>query len=550
MASDSKKKSKSGSKSDSSSRSRSKDKSDSSSKKDKKDRSKSKDGNKSDSSSKKDKKDKKADATAEKAKPAPANLSASQEFEAGMLFSKFDAADTGLLDKAAFVQLYRSIGAAPPPSNPAGPPPVPPSFAAGQMFAKYASDTQGLSMSDFERFVADNANSKAVPASSVTWNDQNSGNMPPSFLAGQLYEKYADKGGGAMSKGDFERMVMATNMAGSTGSSLGDVNNTVSGLYSKYKLDKESGNVYERWPEPKTVEYTHYNETTGVPLTSDAATAHVATGQTVTTLEDSYGKRLSRLSALAAQNLAPRREQLSQVRHLILQRSDEIAAVAAAISKETMADLDGVLDRLKSAESLKQANLQQQLNEITAELSAVDRLVDKITAGSEAAASSAKLSEYKKVNNSGETLGMIGFIQIYPELSNAIERLVNRHINVKVEEVSDDLPREMMERNEVVRKTDKYEQALAVKDQMLWNMLKDKEEWDEKINEEREVNKEYATEMSEWLTLTNNMSEEINRIRDTHSVEMDRMKAENDKLRREVESMKEKLSILGGSGNF
>jgi hypothetical protein len=84
------------------------------------------------------------------------------------------------------------------------------------------------------------------------------------------------------------------------------------------------------------------------------------------------------------------------VRHLILQRSDEIKEVSKAIEKETMADLDGVLDRLRSAESLKQANLQQQLNEITAELEAVDRLVDKITAGSEAAAASAKLSEYKK----------------------------------------------------------------------------------------------------------------------------------------------------------
>jgi hypothetical protein len=54
-----------------------------------------------------------------------------------------------------------------------------------------------------------------------------------------------------------------------------------------------------------------------------------------------------------------------------------------------------------------------------------------------------------------ETLGQIGFIQIYPELCGAIERLVNRKATVKVEEVSDDLPREMAERNEVVRKTDK-----------------------------------------------------------------------------------------------
>ena len=299
----------------------------------------------------------------------------------------------------------------------------------------------------------------------------------------------------------------------------------------------------------EVVEYTHYNETTGVPLTGDAATAHVATGQNVVLMSDSYGKRLSRLSAVAAQKLAPRREQLSQVRHLILQRSDEIREVGKAIEKETMADLDGLLERLKGAESLKQANLQQQLNEITAELEAVDRLVEKITVGSEAAASSAKLSEYKRAGmagGGGDRLGMIGFIQIYPELSSAIDRLVCRHVNVKVEEVSDDLPREMTERNEVVRKTDKYEQALAVKDQMLWNMLKDKEEWEDKIEEERTINREYATEMSEWLGLTNNMSEEINRIREVHDGEMGKVVDENERLRRELDSMKSKMSVLGG----
>jgi len=50
---------------------------------------------------------------------------------------------------------------------------------------------------------------------------------------------------------------------------------------------------------------------------------------------------------------------------------------------------------------------------------------------------------------------MIGFIQIYPELSSAIDRLVARQINVTIDLVSDDLPREMAERNEVLRKCDR-----------------------------------------------------------------------------------------------
>jgi DNA repair ATPase RecN len=80
---------------------------------------------------------------------------------------------------------------------------------------------------------------------------------------------------------------------------------------------------------------------------------------------------------------------------------------------------------------------------------------------------------------------------------------------------------------------------------MLWNMLKDKEEWDERMSEERDVNREYATEMSEWLTLTNNMSEEINRLRDSHEQEMGKVRGENERLRRELEAMKDKVSLLG-----
>ena len=225
-----------------------------------------------------------------------------------------------------------------------------------------------------------------------------------------------------MRKADFEKLILETKPPATGGISNEAFN--AANLYSRYKLDQNGGSQ-DNWSGAGPT-YSHYNETTGVPLTEKAAAAHVATGQSVTTLEDAYGKRLGRLSALAAQNLAPRREQLSQLRHLL--RSLQ---VSAAIQKETMADLDGILERLNAAESLKQAALQQQLNECTAELESVDRLVDKITAGSEAAASASGLSSYKRWGFEGEkgggqgketTIGMIGFIQIYPELSSAIER--------------------------------------------------------------------------------------------------------------------------------
>ena len=356
-----------------------------------------------------------------------------------------------------------------------------------------------------------------------------------------------------MGKVEFERFLQENpqlgrqTSVGNPGNGGGGGNHEGRSMYSS-----QGGDEGRSWDRPP---YTHYNETTGVPLTADAATAHIATGQTVTTLEDAYGKRLARLSSLAASSLAPRREHLSGLRHLILQRSEEIEQTSSAIRKETQADAEGVLERLSSAESLKQAALQQQVNEVSAELEAVDRLVDKIAAGSEAAASAANLSAYKRWGQQGRgegggSLGMIGFVQVYPELSSAIDRVAGRYVNSNVGEVSDDLPRECAERNEVVRKCDKYEQALAVKDQMLWNLLKDKEGWDEKLEEERAINKEYTAEMAEWLTLTNNMSVEINRLRDEHSQEKELIERENAKLRKELDAVKERMSVLDVGDNY
>ena len=628
--------SKSGSKSDSSSKSKSK--SDSSSRSRSKSKEPSSDGSKARSSSK----DPAAPKPSAGSEPSSGNasarrpslLSASMEFEAGMMFSKFDKQQSGLLDRAAFVNLFKEIessralqvGAAP--SAASQPPPpfdnasssLPASFQAGQLFERYSRPSGSgwpsggggnngnngngngglpaseyrMTKSDFERFVADtyaNNSSGVIGAADYTGDNNNNnnasrgrgGHYPPSpssydrgiggggvrfgrnvddqqdrfrpnnndrdehlngggdlgntaFRAGELFERFGDQKSGVMGRGNFEKLVSNGGLPLPPSSSLG-------GRFVGGGVGASSNSPYQQqWREPMHPEYTHYNETTGVPLTSDGASAHVATGQIVSPLPEAYSKRLGRLSALAASTLAPRRSYLSQLRHLVLQRSDEIAATAKSILKETSADAAGVVERLAAAERDRQATLQQQLSEVEAELEGVDRLVERITRGCEAPSSGMRkggnADDGGNGNGNKNVLGMVGFIQLYPELSSAIERVSNRYVNGSVSEVGDDLPREMAERNEVVRKCDKYEQALSVKDQMIWNMLKDKEKWEEKLQEERDMNKEYAQEMSEWLALTNSMSEEINRLREDSSGERERMEAENNRLRRELEALR------------
>ena len=116
---------------------------------------------KSDSSSKSKSKDKGKEGSSA-APPAVNPLSASMEFEAGMAFSKYENKDSGMLDKAHFVQLYKDMAAAPPAGGGvagmdggAKRSELPQGFMAGQLFERYSRDEvngeRRMNMTDFEK---------------------------------------------------------------------------------------------------------------------------------------------------------------------------------------------------------------------------------------------------------------------------------------------------------------------------------------------------------------------------------------------------------------
>jgi hypothetical protein len=48
------------------------------------------------------------------------------------------------------------------------------------------------------------------------------------------------------------------------------------------------------------------------------------------------------------------------------------------IERETMADTNAILERLRSAEALKQASLSQRVNDVSAELSSLDKIAKQV----------------------------------------------------------------------------------------------------------------------------------------------------------------------------
>ena len=82
-------------------------------------------------------------------------------------------------------------------------------------------------------------------------------------------------------------------------------------------------------------------------------------------------------------------------------------------------------------------------------------------------------------------------------------------MSVQTEFPTDDFPKEVAERLEIISRCDKYLHAMNVKDQILWTALQEKKQSDEQLTEERKLSQEYAEEVAHWAELSQNLSQQL-----------------------------------------
>jgi hypothetical protein len=121
---------------------------------------------------------------------------------------------------------------------------------------------------------------------------------------------------------------------------------------------------------------------------------------------------------------------------------------------------------------------------------------------------------------------MVELIQQYADLMNSIERLTNKQLMVQVEYPTDDFPKEISERLEIISRCDKYLYALSVKDHMLWLALNDKEKAEEAAHQEKALSLEYAEEMNQWAELASQLKMQLKEEQKQNET----LRSENDKL--------------------
>ncbi len=129
--------------------------------------------------------------------------------------------------------------------------------------------------------------------------------------------------------------------------------------------------------------------------------------------------------------------------------------------------MEAILERLRSAETLKQATLSQRLAEVTVELEALDKIVRKVSGVASrcdlynkqttANPHAAILPSEGYAREFEDTAYMVDLIQSYGEICTMIERVKDKPFVVDAHSPSDNFPRETAERMKVLECADRQE---------------------------------------------------------------------------------------------
>lgn len=423
-----------------------------------------------------------------------ASAEGSLDFEAGIIFNKYDKSGAGVLTASEFRQIWRE--------------------AKDQMnqlsAASGASGITPLSLN--------NGPTPAMPAErKISFSSQGSAQQPEgdiAFEAGKVFSIYDTDKDGRLDKNEFEKLV------------------------------RNHPELLKGPPPPKKTEgtlpvevitgrlLTHFDETAGLAIPKQSVEEHKAMGNSVKPLVTAYSARYDHLRHMVTSKLLPRREHLLQLRRQLNHTSSEVTAAKTAIERETKTDMEQILERLRAVESMRQSAITHQVLALDEELQAIERTVRRVEQANDSRTRDAtQVGGGISLVTTSAALGtaalesvrapqaalMVEVIQQFNELQSEIDRLSSKQIEVQVEFPTDDFPKETAERIEIISRCDRYSHALSVKDHMLWTTIKEKERLEEQLNEERELSGEYAAEVARWAEMSQSLAQQVTQLKDEHS---------------------------------
>ena len=188
-------------------------------------------------------------------------------------------------------------------------------------------------------------------------------------------------------------------------------------------------------------------------------------GHVVLNLIDAYRTKIGSLQNAVNGPLLARRDQLVHQAARMQARMDEVAAVKATIERETRANCEEILERLRSTEALKLTLLKRYQDDLNRDIHAVQGFVNEVT-------------------QSTQTDSMLGFLRSHQALTDACHRMVNKPLRTQTMEVSaDDFEHEARAYSDLANRYKALSKLLALKDQMIWQLLHERNQLQVDMND-------------------------------------------------------------------
>eukprot|EP00742_Colponemidia_sp_Colp-10_P013158 GILJ01014851.1.p1 GENE.GILJ01014851.1~~GILJ01014851.1.p1 ORF type:complete len:822 (-),score=152.92 GILJ01014851.1:143-2488(-) len=282
----------------------------------------------------------------------------------------------------------------------------------------------------------------------------------------------------------------------------------------------------------------------------------------VADIMSAFRSRLGQLQNLINSSLVHKKESIHNELQQIEIRMDEIRNARQRIERDTKVEYNRIVERLRGAEGIKMAVLQHDVAELQREIDRIQHVSKEVAevyqfnmnrqpAPVPAVSNATVPQPVLGSNVYGSQLpgplpgrvpgGQVGygygspymnpisdslfgssvsvpyapdifsFLQRYPSILSIIDELVNnptRQLNQDV--VPDDLPKEVKEREEMIERYKSVHNLLRVKDQIIWSVLKDRQNIIEQQN--TELKEEAQNEIQEWAKLADRFSDELKRF--------------------------------------
>ena len=226
----------------------------------------------------------------------------------------------------------------------------------------------------------------------------------------------------------------------------------------------------------------------------------------IVSISDSFKTKFMYINKIANKQLVEKyKSMLKQIKYLV-NLENEIKNNKNVIEREIRTEYSKHFENLNSVCGKKFAVINFESNNLQKDLNNITELVNYIN---------------ELINN--ESPDMIGFLLKFKQLNNVIENTLAKPINTKFEINMNDFPKDVEQRQSMLKLYEQLDNLSKYKDEIIWRLLTDK-------NKKKEKENNYFNEENK-----NNFDENDNRINEETKIEIQKWAKLSDKYASELE---------------